>query len=127
MIIYQSHISGITSLGLNGFFEGWKHKISPEKHFEILKGSYKIIIAVENGKVIGFINAISDGVLTAYIPLLEVLPGYRNRGIAKNLVTKMLDELKDFYMIDLCCDENLIGFYTKFGFRSSNCMIKRNY
>ncbi len=34
-----------------------------------------------NNKVVGFITAISDGVISAYIPLLEVLPKYQNMKI----------------------------------------------
>jgi hypothetical protein len=32
--------------------------------------------------VVGFITAISDGVLTAYVPFLEVLPAHRRQGVA---------------------------------------------
>ena len=34
------------------------------------------------GRVVGFVTAISDGVLSAYIPLLEVLPEYQGAGSA---------------------------------------------
>jgi hypothetical protein len=35
------------------------------------------MLYVDNGRVIGFITAVTDKVLSAYIPLLEVLPAYR--------------------------------------------------
>jgi ribosomal protein S18 acetylase RimI-like enzyme len=76
---------------------------------KILQGSYKVVLAIDedSGKVVGFINAIGDGVLSAYIPLLEVLPEYQNRGIGGQPIKIMLEELRDCYMIDLLCDESL--------------------
>ncbi|QNO16617.1 GNAT family N-acetyltransferase [Alkalicella caledoniensis] len=112
----------------DGFFKDWPNPPNKEKHREILEKSYKTIVAVEeNKKVIGFINAVSDGVLSAYIPLLEVLPEYQKQGIGAELVRKMLEELNDFYMIDLCCDERLQPFYKKLGMIESQGMIHRNY
>ena len=68
----------------------------------------------EHGRVVGFITAISDGVLSAFIPLLEVLPEYQGRGIGSELVKRMLRELEDFYMVDLVCDPELESFYARF-------------
>ena len=53
--------------------------------------------------------------MSAFIPLLEVLPEYQRRGIGSELVRRMLLLLADTYMIDLCCDEELVGFYERFG------------
>jgi len=78
-------------------------------------------------QVAGFITAISDGVLSAYIPFLEVLPEYKNKGIGKELVNRMLKELNDIYMIDLCCDDDLIPYYDAFGMTKTNGMVLRNY
>lgn len=72
-------------------------------------------------------NAISDLTLTAYIPLLEVLPPYKSQGIGKTLIQKIKLELKDFYMLDICCDEDVIPFYQKLGFKQGHSMSLRNY
>ena len=47
----------------------------------------RVVDGERSGQVVGFITAISDGVLSAYIPLLEVLPGWRSQGIGGELVT----------------------------------------
>lgn len=39
----------------------------------------------------------------------------------------MLNELNDIYMIDLCCYDDLVGYYNKFGMTRVNGMILRNY
>jgi ribosomal protein S18 acetylase RimI-like enzyme len=81
---------------------------------------------VDTDQVIGFINALSDNVLSAYIPLLEVKMEYRSRGIGKELVERMMRNLKEYYMIDIICDENMIPFYEKVGMKKSIGMTVRN-
>jgi ribosomal protein S18 acetylase RimI-like enzyme len=127
MISYKTGLDGISAGSLEGFFEGWKNKPSAEKHLQILQNSSYIVLALDGDKVAGFINAIADKTLSAYIPLLEVLPEYRGKGIGKELVKKMLDMLKNYYMVDLCCDESLAGYYEKLGMQKVSGMIIRNY
>ncbi len=64
--------------------------------------------------MVGFVTAISDGVLSAFIPLLEVLPERQGEGIGTELVRRLLAELEDFYMVDLMCDPELETFYSRF-------------
>ena len=127
MINYQYDISGLTEADMDPFFEGWPQKPESAKRIEILKNSDYVIIAKDGDNMIGFINAITDKTLSAYIPLLEVVPEYRKQGIGTELVKRMLEKLKDYYMIDLCCDEYLEGFYKKLGMSKVTGMIKRNY
>jgi len=128
-MIYKNELDGISSDMLKGFFVDWPNPPNLETHLKLLKNSSKVIIAVErkSNQVVGFITAISDGVLSAYIPLLEVLPAYKNKGIGKELVNRMLKELDDIYMIDLCCDDDLVPYYDKLGMRQTNGMVLRNY
>ena len=129
MITYTTDIQRITTNMLNGFFVGWSNPPTPSAHMNILKGSYLVWLAIDSdtNNVIGFINAISDGVLSAYIPLIEVLPEYQNRGIGRELTIRMLDSLKHLYMIDLLCDPELQDFYAKFGMHNATGSFIRNY
>lgn len=86
-----------------------------------------MILAMDAEKVVGFITAVSDGVMSAYIPLLEVLPEYQSKGIGGALISKMKKELSHLYMIDLICDEELISYYEKHGMKKSIGMSVRNY
>ncbi len=129
MITYTESLDGITSDKLNGFFVGWPNPPSPETHLRILKGSFHIVLALDDqtGQVIGFITAISDGVSAAYIPHLEVLPSYQKQSVGSELVKRMFDALRHIYMIDLTCDPELKPFYERFGMRALTAMIFRNY
>lgn len=130
MVRYQSNLDNITPSMLEGFFAGWGSIFpSQEKHFKILQNSAYIVLAVddETNKVVGFVNAISDKILSAYIPLLEVLPAYKIKGIGTELIRRMMEQLKDFYMIDVTCDEWHMKGYEKFGFQKSGGMMIRNH
>ena len=129
MINYTFTTKGISPEQLKGFFAGWPNPPSPETHLRLLKNSDEIVLAIdqEAKRVVGFITAITDHVLSAYIPLLEVLPEYRGRGIGKELVDSMLVRLGDLYMIDLICDQELQAFYAKHGMFEATGMMMRNY
>lgn len=129
MIRYTDSTEGIAPDQLVGFFEGWPHPPSPETHLRLLRQSDEVVLAVDetSGDVAGFITAITDGVLAAYIPLLEVRPAYRGRGIGTALVRRMLDRLDDLYMVDLLCDPGLQPFYAALGMRPATGMMLRHY
>ena len=128
-MIYTTSIKEISVNQLNGFFVGWPNPPALDVHMKLLEESKHVVLAVDevSKQVVGFITAISDGVLSAYIPFLEVLPPYQGQGVGQELVKKMLDLLKDIYMIDLMCVQELQGYYEKLGLTPAHGMIRRNY
>src|SRR5262245_50459809 len=128
MITYTTSLENITPEKLRGFFVGWGNPPTPETHLRILQGSYRIVLAIddETTNVVGFVSAISDGVLAAFIPNLEVLPAYKGKGIGTELVKRMLDSLKHLYSIDLICDADVQPFYERLGLRRYTGMLHRN-
>ena len=127
-IIYSENVENLTPTMLQGFFQGWPKAPSAEVHLQILRKSDAVILAVdqEKQKVIGFITAITDKVLTAHIPLLEVLPEYRKSGIGSELVRRMLSKLYIFYGVSLSCDPAQQSFYARFGMKPAISMNIRN-
>ena len=128
MIEYTTSVEGLVAGDLDGFFVGWPNRPTPELHLRLLHGSEYVVLArdSETGRVVGFVNAVGDGVVSAFIPLLEVLPDYQKRGIGTELVRRMLELLEDRYMVDLGCDEDLAPFYERFGMSRGISMITRN-
>lgn len=129
MISYIESTDGITLENLQGFFVGWPNPPTPQTHLRILNGSNHVVIAIDTdtGDVVGFINALTDGVIYAYIPLLEVLPQYQGMGIGSGLVRRMLEKLSKLYAIDILCDPELQPFYARFGMLPSTGVLIRNY
>ena len=129
MIVYSDSTENVTVDDLRGFFAGWPNPPSPDTHLRMLTGSDHIMLARddESGRVVGYVTAITDGVLAAYIPLLEVLSQYQGQGIGTALMRRMLDTLRDLYVIDLLCDEDVQPFYARLGMRPATGMMVRNY
>ena len=128
-IEYREDVNGVQPVHLQGFFEGWPSPPDAQTHLALLRGSSHVVLAVDAGpgQVVGFISAVSDGVLAAYVPLLEVLPAWRGRGIGSELVRRLFARFENLYMVDLVCDPELEGFYRRFGLVPANAMIRRNF
>jgi ribosomal protein S18 acetylase RimI-like enzyme len=127
MIQYQTSLENIRANQLEGFFVGWPNPPTPETHLEILKRAAHVVLALDDSSVVGFVTAISDGILCAYIPLLEVLPSHQHQGIGSKLMRRMLETLREIYMIDLLCDPDLQAFYSRVGMEESSGMLVRNF
>lgn len=126
MIRYTSSIQNVTVDQLSGFFVGWPDPPTPDEHLELLHSSYRVVLArIDGGRVIGYATAISDGVLNAHIPLLEVLPEFQRLGVGTELMRQMLVHLNSFYAIDLICDSVHKTFYERLDFAEATGMIIR--
>ena len=86
------------------------------------------MVAIDDstGLVVGFVNLISDGVLTAFIPWLEVLPGYQGQSIGAELMRRILAGTDRFYSVDLVCDAELVPYYKRFGMLGTSSAVLRH-
>lgn len=128
-ISYSKNTSALDGLDLSGFFYGWPQKPNETTLRTSIQCADYVVLAIDRkkNKLVGYITAITDHVLVAYIPFLEVEKHYQRRGIGRILLDTLLEEIGDLYMIDLACDKKLANFYKEAGFRSWHAMIKRNY
>ena len=118
MVEYVDDVSSLTADRLRGgFFEDWPTPPSHEAFLAHLRGAEAAILALDpaSGDAVGFISAIGDGGFVAFLPLLEVLPAWRHRGVGSELLRRMLGRLGDRYSIDLVCDDPLVPFYERLG------------
>jgi GNAT superfamily N-acetyltransferase len=126
MVDFLTSADGVTADQLRGgFFVGWPSPPSPEQHLAVLKGSQHAAVAVEDGLVIGFVTVLSDGVLMASVPLLEVLPEHQGRGIGRTLMEVAISKVGELYQLQLCCDDDVRPFYERLGFQRVNGMVRR--
>ncbi|MEA3076603.1 MAG: hypothetical protein QOF60_1511 [Actinomycetota bacterium] len=100
-IEYRTDPGGLRVDQVDGFFVGWQTRPSAATLLAHLDACYRCSIAVDTGgdRVVGFATAISDGVLFAFLPLLEVLPGWHGRGIGAELLTRLTEQLGGLYIV----------------------------
>ena len=125
MIGFRTSVDDLRPDQLAGFFVGWPSPPSPAWHLELLRGSRHAVVAVDGERVVGFVTVLSDGVLMASIPLLEVLPAYQGRGIGRTLVETAVSLVGGLYQVQLCCDDDVRPFYEELGFLRVNGMVLR--
>src|ERR1044072_3739389 len=125
IVTYQAGVDGVSAADLAGFFVGWPSPPSPDRRLDLLRGSSHVGVAPDGEPGVGFVTALSDGVLMAYVPLLEVLPEYQHAGVGTALVDRVLDELGELYGVDGCCYDAVVPLYARFGFQRVIGMVLR--
>lgn len=129
MIRYQDDLAGVLPEQLSGFCVGWKNPLQPDQLYRVLQNSAYVELAVDedSGQVAGFVNALSDCIMAAYIPLLEVRPEYQGQGIGTRLLQEMLQQTKHLHMVDLLCDPPLQAYYERVGMHPATGMMVRRW
>lgn len=128
MIRYSTAVDELDVTQLAGpFFVGWRDPPDAETHLRILREARHAVVALDGDTVVGFVTALADGVLSAFIPLLEVTPSHGGRGIGSELVRRVLDEIGPLYAVDAVCDPELVAFYERLGFSASSAVARRDH
>ncbi len=94
----------------------WSSGHYPDKLVIAMKNSGSVFSAWEGDKLIGLVNVLDDGVMTAYVHYLLINPNYHGQGIGKKLVSLVSDKYKDYLRIVLIAYDKEIGFYENCGF-----------
>ena len=94
----------------------WSSGNYPDKLVVAMKNAHSVYSAWNGDKLVGLINCLSDGIMTAYFHYLLVRPEYQDKGIGKKLVELMLLEYQDYARKVLVAYDSEIGFYKKCGF-----------
>jgi len=123
---YATGVEGVEAEQLEGFFDGWTSYPSSSALLRVLRNSTIAVLAYDGDLIVGFANALSDGELAAYIPLLEVRAAYRGRGVGTELVRRVMTELAGCYMIDAVCDADVAPFYDRLGMTRLTGMAHRH-
>jgi len=94
----------------------WSSGNYPDKLQVAMENSHTVFSAWDGEELVGLINCLSDGVMTAYFHYLLVRPQYQDKEIGRKLVALMLEEYKDYARKVLIAYDTEIGFYQKCGF-----------
>ena len=94
----------------------WEAGRFPEKLAVAMEHSDTVFSAWDNDKLIGLINALDDGVMTAYVHFLLINPAFQGKGIGKELLRMVTETYTDYLRIVLVADDKETGFYQNSGF-----------
>ena len=94
----------------------WSSGNYPDKLVIALQNSSSVFTAWDGGKLVGLINVLDDGIMTAYIHYLLIMPEYQRIGIGEKLVTMVSEKYKTYLRIVLIAYDKEIGFYKHCGF-----------
>ena len=94
----------------------WSSGNYPEKLVKAMENSSSVFSAWNGDKLVGLINILDDGIMTAYAHYLLITPEYQHIGIGENLVKLVAEKYKDYLRIILIAYDKEIGFYEHCGF-----------
>lgn len=94
----------------------WSSGHYPNKLVVAMKNSSTVFTAWDGDKLVGLINALDDGIMTAYIHYLLINPEYHKMGIGKELVDMIKARYEEYLRIVLIAYEKETGFYEHCGF-----------
>lgn len=121
MIVYKTEILDSEILNVvdmydaTNMFIGLGRAREVEKITRSINKSYKYVYAFEGDKCIGGGRMISDGECYGWIHDVAVLDDYRNLGIGKQIMEKLL-EGDEHLLIGLTSSFMAVEFYEKLGF-----------
>lgn len=96
----------------------WISANYPERVIKALANCETVITAWDGTRLVGLINAIDDGELTAYSHYLCILPDYQGQGIGRELLRQLKQKYKQYlYLILIAENEPLIKYYEANGFK----------
>ena len=125
-MIYSESLESVDDADLEGFLLHWDFTPPAGTLLRMLKASSVVILArdPDSSQICGYVAALTDHVVCAYISAIEVRPEYRKRGIGMALLNRMTERLS-VYGTYLSCAPALVPFYESAGFKQVAGMSKR--
>ena len=94
----------------------WISANYPERLIKALSNCETVFTAWDGEKLVGLVNAIDDGELTAYVHYLCINPQYQGRCIGKHLLELVKEKYADYlYLILIAEHEGVVKFYEACG------------
>jgi len=109
------------------FENGWTdERVTGLEQFRaLLSKSQRALVAVHEGKVIGFARAICDELSNGYVSMLVVAEPQRRKGVGRALVNAVIGGNNRISWMLRASDPEVAPFYEKLGFVRSTAAMER--
>ena len=94
----------------------WASGHYPKKLSIAIENSATVFTAWDGNKLIGLVNALDDGIMTAYVHYLLINPAYQSHGIGRELIRLIKEKYEDYLRIVLISYDEQVKFYKKCDF-----------
>lgn len=84
-----------------------------------MKNFNTVFSAYDEGKLVGMVCAMDDGVMNAYVHYLIVNPEYQDQMIGRTLIDMIKEKCESYLRIAVIAYDNEMNFYNKCGFEKS--------
>lgn len=96
----------------------WISANYPERLVKALGNCETVITAWDKERLVGLINAMDDGELTAYVHYLFIDPDYQGKGIGTQLLAQVKEKYKDYLYLMLHAENTpLVEYYENHDFQ----------
>jgi GNAT superfamily N-acetyltransferase len=104
---------------------GWERRQSdPDRFRRLMENTDRAVVALADGRVVGFARALCDGVSNGYVSLVAVAPEHRGRGVGRELVRRLLGDDPHVTWV-LRAGRGSAGFWRRLGFRPSTLAMEK--
>lgn len=89
----------------------------------VFENSYAVVFVYDGERIVGVARALSDGLLQAAVYNVALDEEYQGKGIGRQLIGKLLEQLKGQNVI-LYTHPHTVEMYEKFGFRRAKTALE---
>lgn len=105
---------------------GWQHRIPSMEYLQkLVAASQRVVVALDETRIVGFARAITDGLSNGYLSMVVVEESCRGQGIGTSLVERIIGDEPHVTWVLRAGREGAHGFFSRMGFTASAHAMER--